>query len=116
MAVPLPPNPYYTTTQFIVHGAYERCLSLEVRHDRVLQCSDMKVLVCARFLGRMILEAPEDEGREYVASEVNRCPDDDELQGLAEVYTNHLLCICKSKQCTANCSCFLTIKLRLHSL
>jgi hypothetical protein len=45
----------------------------------------------------MILEAPEDEGREYFASEVNRCLDDEELQGLAEVYTNHLLCICKSK-------------------
>lgn len=109
MAVPLLPNPYYATTQFVFHGAYERCLSLEVRHDRVLQCGDMEVLVCARFLGRMILEAPEDEGREYFASEVNRCLDDEELQGLAEVYTNHLLYICKSKQCIANCSCLTAI-------
>jgi hypothetical protein len=52
MATPLPPNAYYSTTQFVFHAAYERCLSLEVRHDRVLQCGDMKVLVCARFLGR----------------------------------------------------------------
>jgi len=29
----------------------------------------MKVLVCARFLGRLILEAQQDEGREYFASE-----------------------------------------------
>lgn len=104
MAVALPPNPYYTTTQFVFHQAYKRCLSLEVCHNRVLQYGDMKVLVCVQFLGHMILEAPEDEGHEHFVSEVKQCLDDKELQGLAEVYMNHLLCICKS-----NCACLMVV-------
>ena len=76
--MPLPPNPYVASTQFVFNRAYEKCLSLEGRHDKVLQSGNMQVLVCARFLGRMILEAPEDEGREDFASEVKRCVGDEE--------------------------------------
>ena len=97
MAFPLPPNPYHTTTQFVFNQAYEICLSLEGRHDQVSQSGVMKVLVCARFLGRMILEAPQDEGREYFASEVGRCHNDEELQGLAEIYAKHILYLRKSE-------------------
>ena len=96
--VPLPPNPYHTTAHFAFNQAYETCLSLEGRHDRVVQSGVMKVLVCARFLGRMVLEAPQDEGREYFASEVSsRCHNDEELQGLAEIYAKRILCLRKSK-------------------
>lgn len=115
MPPPLPPNPYVASTQFVFNRAYEKCLSLEGRHDQVLQSGNMQVLVCARFLGRMILEAPEDEGREDFASEVKRCVGDEELQSLAEVYTNHLLCICKCQLLVA-VAVFLTMKRRTHSL
>ena len=58
----------------------------------------LDVLVCARMLGYVLLEAPTEEGRMEFASEVIRCGNDGdkELQSLAELYKDHLLRVCKS--------------------
>jgi len=94
MPISLPqPNPYNTTVQHVFHCAYNRCLDLERRHTAVkkLENGKLEVLVCARFLGYMILEAPTDEGRSEIASEIIRSIDDQTLQKLGELYKNHFV-------------------------
>lgn len=104
MPQPLPsPNPYDTNEGSHIahfHAAYESCLDLERRHSQVKPCGTLQVLVCARFLGYMLLEAPTNAGREDFASEILRCMGDDELQKLAEAYKDHFLRVCKSKPYT----------------
>ncbi|PPQ69947.1 hypothetical protein CVT25_001991 [Psilocybe cyanescens] len=101
---PLPrPNPYHPDTQSITHSAYTKCLDLETRHNQVAKSADVRleVLICARFLGYMLLEAPTDNGREDFAWEVFRCTTDIELQQLAQIYNDHLLRIFRrNKGCT----------------
>lgn len=92
---PLPPNPYNTGQQAVLHAAYKRCVILQNSHSEVVQCGRLSVLICARLLGYMILEAPTDEGRTEFVSEIVRCVNDVDLQKLAEVYKNHLLRLCK---------------------
>ena len=112
MPLPLPPNPFSATSQCLFHLAYSRSLALESRHLRVAQGGRMSVLVCARLLGRMILEAPGDAGRMEFSREVSRCGDDMQLQNVADIYKDHFLRICKSKLSPASCSSvFLTINL-----
>ena len=95
MPQPLPPNPYNTGQQAVLHAAYKRCVILQNSHSEVGQRGRLSVLICARLLGYMILEAPTDEGRTEFVSEIVRCVDDMDLQKLAEVYKNHLLRLCK---------------------
>jgi hypothetical protein len=68
-----------------------RCLDLETHHSTVKKVGKPMVLICARFLGYMLIEAPVDAGREGFASEVARCIDDEALQAQAELYKNHFL-------------------------
>ena len=91
-------NPYKETAQFVIRCAYDRCLDLETRHMEVPKHGRLDVLVCARMLGYMLLEAPTEEGRMDFASEVVRCGHDGDkaLQSLAELYKDHLFRVCKS--------------------
>jgi len=95
MSQPLPSNPYNTGQQAVLHVAYGRCATLQNRHSQVVPCGHLSVLICARILGYMILEAPTDEGRTELATEIVRCVGDEDLQKLAEIYKNHLLRVCK---------------------
>ena len=99
MPQPLPfPNPYDANDEFntaYFHAAYESCLDLERRHGQVKQCGNLQVLVCARFLGHMLLEAPTNAGRRDFASEILRCTGDDDLQKLAGAYKDHFLRVCE---------------------
>jgi hypothetical protein len=97
MPEPLPrPNSYDTTILVLFNCAYSKCLDLESRHAQVSKHGDLEVLVCARFLGFMILEAPTDNGRKEFATEVLRCNSDDDLQKLADLYKNYFLRVCES--------------------
>ncbi|KAF8895162.1 hypothetical protein BD779DRAFT_1668499 [Infundibulicybe gibba] len=92
MPTPLPRlNPFESTHLPLSHRAYHRCLDLEDRHTSVKMSGKLTVLICARFLGFMLVEAPVDAGREDFASEVVRCTDDEALQALANLYKNHLI-------------------------
>jgi hypothetical protein len=98
MPYPLPrPNSYDTGPQLLFNRAYDQCLDLESRQTQVLQSGKLGVLVCARFLGYMILEAPTDDGRKEFTTEILRCRSDDDLQKLADIYKDHFLRVCKSR-------------------
>jgi len=94
---PLPrPNPFNATEQS--HTAYQICLHLEDRQAFVRQSEETKlpVLVCARFLGHMLVEATTETGRRNIAAEIISSVDDDQLQKLAETYKNYFMLCCKS--------------------
>ena len=96
---PLPhPNPFDTTQQVLPHSAYKICLRLEEHHATVLQMENgaLSVLVCARLLGRMVLEAPTDMGRQNISTEIIRSLNDDQLQKLAQSYRDNFIRCCKS--------------------
>ena len=97
MATPLPLNSFDLTHQFASRCAYIKCLDLENRHATVAKSGNLTVLICARFLGYMLVEAPSDAGRQNIASEIIRCPSDEALQALAELYKNHFMRCCESK-------------------
>ena len=104
MPEPLPrPNPYDSTTDSVLHSAYNKCLDLEARHEQVEKMVPLQVLVCARFLRYMLLKAPRDGGREDFAWEIYQCSSDDAIQGLAQLYSDHLLRICKSELDARGC-------------
>ncbi|KAF8875055.1 hypothetical protein BD779DRAFT_1613478 [Infundibulicybe gibba] len=93
-AHPLPrPGPFDVNTRLLdSYHAYRRCLDLEDHHATVEKTGILTVLICARLLGYMLIEAPVDAGREDFATEVIRCADDEALQALANLYKNHLIC------------------------
>jgi len=96
---PLPrPNPFSTTEQGPSHTAYQMCLHLEDRQAIVRQSEEtrLSVLVCARFLGYMLVEAITETGRQNVAAEIISSVDDDQLQNLAETHKNYFILCCKS--------------------
>ena len=96
MATPLPRlNSFDITHQFASYCAYNKCLDLEDRHAAVTKSGNLTVLICARFLGYMLLEAPSEDGRTNIASEIVRCSSDEALQGLAELYKNHFMRCCE---------------------
>ncbi|CAA7262600.1 unnamed protein product [Cyclocybe aegerita] len=70
MATPLPPNPFSNAT--IAREASNKYLDLERRHEQVRQEGRLSVLVCARFLGHLLLEAPTESGHDKVASKIMR--------------------------------------------
>ncbi|EIW55637.1 uncharacterized protein TRAVEDRAFT_129055 [Trametes versicolor FP-101664 SS1] len=51
----------------------------------------LRPLVCARLLGRLLLEAPTEDGRTNVASEIVQCLGDSELFRLANLYKDHFI-------------------------
>ncbi|KAG8944193.1 hypothetical protein FRC03_002148 [Tulasnella sp. 419] len=76
----------------IVHDAYDACLDLQNRAMNVPQFkSDPPVLVCARFLGYVILEAPTTDGQAKFAREVTSCQGDASLCKLAKFYIDHFV-------------------------
>ncbi|KDQ12113.1 hypothetical protein BOTBODRAFT_45982 [Botryobasidium botryosum FD-172 SS1] len=88
MPAPLPrPNPCETQ---VWRDAYDVCLSLERRceHVNTPPSNGAPRIVCARFLGYMILEAG-DRGRHSFSSEILGCGDDDTLQELARLYITY---------------------------
>ncbi|KAF8877656.1 hypothetical protein CPB84DRAFT_1794761 [Gymnopilus junonius] len=89
---PLPrPNPFVTNA--IIEKAYDKCLNLEAKHDQVTKALDVRlpILICARFLGYMLIEATTNVGRADFAWETYRCRNAVELQQLAQLYSDHLL-------------------------
>ncbi|KAG8932747.1 hypothetical protein FRC03_007550 [Tulasnella sp. 419] len=83
------PNPY---TPGLCHDAYDVCLDLERRSMNVQPPkSGPSALVCARFLGYMILEAPTDVGRLNFANELMTDSKDAALCGLAKFYIDHFV-------------------------
>ncbi|TFY67340.1 hypothetical protein EVG20_g3981 [Dentipellis fragilis] len=98
MAQPLPQlDNLDISTEPILH-AYDLCLNLESHasnNTSLPHVGHLAPVVCARLLGRMLLEAPTDEGRMNMASEINRTKDEVSLQELADIYKNHLLRCCE---------------------
>ncbi|KAF8871844.1 hypothetical protein BD779DRAFT_1680079 [Infundibulicybe gibba] len=92
MSTPLPHhNPFDRAYLLASHCAYDRCLDLECRNTVVKKTGPLTVLMCARFLGYILIEAPTHVGREYFALEVVRCDEDEAIQALAELYKNHFI-------------------------
>ena len=58
----------------------------------------LQVLICARLLRYMLTEALSDAGREWFALEVVGCLDDEEIQALANLYKDHFIRCCESRQ------------------
>ncbi|THH17497.1 hypothetical protein EW146_g3321, partial [Bondarzewia mesenterica] len=77
----------------LVQEAYTRCLALE-HHATVANGHDggtPSLLLSARFLGRMILEAPSPTGLVTFSREVNSCMNDEGLCVLARYYIDHFI-------------------------
>ncbi|EIM91014.1 uncharacterized protein STEHIDRAFT_152697 [Stereum hirsutum FP-91666 SS1] len=93
---PLPrPNSFNTGTELVLHTAYSRCLDFETNvlanPAALPQTGKLSPLICARLIGRLLLEAPTDDGRANVASEIVRCQDDTNLQNMANLYKDHFI-------------------------
>jgi hypothetical protein len=91
----LPINPFQIDS--IPSNAYDVCLMFEVR--ALEQASDIgghkpSELVCARLLGYMLIHAPVDTGRDYLAKEIISCTDDDGLKRLGKFYFDHFIRFC----------------------
>ncbi|THH20036.1 hypothetical protein EW146_g1228 [Bondarzewia mesenterica] len=87
----LPPNRY---APGFWHEAYDICLRFESDCQNLpLVRASASPLICARFLGYMILEAPTDRGRDNCANEIKDCADEETLMKLANLYINdHVRC------------------------
>ena len=94
----LRPNPFDKTHDFVPNCAYNRCLDLEDRRTAVNKSGTLEVLVCARFLGYMLIEAPSATGRIEFATNVVRCVNYEAIQDLANMYKNHFIRCCTSRQ------------------
>ena len=51
--------------------------------------------MCGRILGFLLQEAPSDEGRLYVAGEINDCANTQELIEVSERYIKHFISVCE---------------------
>jgi len=87
------PNPFNPTVLLMEHSAYQICLDMEARTEiqSILKTGHLTPLVCARFLGYMVLEAPTDAGRLEISTEIVHCTDDTFLQTLANLYKDHFI-------------------------
>jgi hypothetical protein len=94
MPVSLPINPFQIDST--PSNAYDVCLMIEGRASGASDTRGHKPseLVCARLLGYMLIHAPIDTGRDYLAKEILSCTDDDGLERLAKFYFNHLIRLC----------------------
>jgi len=51
----------------------------------------------ARCLGFLIIEAPDDDARDYISHEIMQCEGNgDRMNELAQLYINHLFRLCES--------------------
>ncbi|KIJ54918.1 hypothetical protein M422DRAFT_153287 [Sphaerobolus stellatus SS14] len=64
---------------------------MEERHEEVEQIGHLTPLICARFLGYMVIEAPSVEGRLEISTEIIRCTEDHKFQQLANLYKDHFV-------------------------
>jgi hypothetical protein len=77
-------------------GAYSSVL-LHERWAESQRSIPRRKLVCARVLGRLLLEAPSTRARHSVVEEVNACQDDNgRLYQLGEMFFEHYIRLCKS--------------------
>lgn len=99
---PLPrPNSFNTGTELVLHAAYSRCLDFETNvlanPAALPHACKLSPLICARLLGRLLLEAPTDDGCAIVATETVRCQGDTNLQKIANLYKDHFIRCWESK-------------------
>ena len=88
---PLPPNPYPQALNPEAHAAYDQCLQNQVDAG-----DDVKLLMYARCLGFLIIEAPSDEARDYLSSEITQCGGDvNKMNNLAKFYIENLFRLCE---------------------
>ena len=88
-AAPLPEEPFDRNGTATTLAAYKRCRDLELR---TLQ-TDYLDLVCVRFLGYLLVYAPYEPGRDYLANQILQCSDDQALYQLGlewKVLTLHM--------------------------
>ncbi|KAJ8584280.1 hypothetical protein M405DRAFT_747326 [Rhizopogon salebrosus TDB-379] len=89
MPTPLSPNTY---PEGLWREGYKICLEFESKAiSTPLPSSDPSCLVCARFLGYMILEAPTDHGRDNISRQIIDCVDEDEQVELMKFCIGHLV-------------------------
>ena len=87
----LPPNPFDQATETRFHDAYHQCVQNQVDAG-----TDEKLLVYARCLGYLILEAPDFDARHLIVEEILECKaNHDEMDSLAQLYINHLFRLCE---------------------
>jgi hypothetical protein len=88
---PLPENPFSVATDTPFHDAYEQCVLNEAGAS-----TNAKLLMYARCLGYLILEAPDDNARNHISHEILRCNgDSDTMNSLAEFYIQRLFRLCE---------------------
>ena len=88
---PLPPNPYSQVLNPEIHVAYDQCLQSQVDAG-----DDVKLLMYARCLGFLIIEAPSDKARDYLSSEITQCGSDvNKMNILAKFYIENLFRLCE---------------------
>lgn len=76
--------------------AYARCLDFESSSISALPPTQgPSPLVCARFLGYMIREAPADTGRDNISNDLIDCTDNEALKSLATLYIDVFLRCCE---------------------
>lgn len=90
VSYPLPPNPYPETT--VWYTAYDICRQFELSTiEQTIPLHGLSELVCARFLGYMVIEAPNDAGREDISKEILSATGDVGLVDLAKLYIGHFI-------------------------
>ncbi|KAJ8588954.1 hypothetical protein M405DRAFT_792280 [Rhizopogon salebrosus TDB-379] len=97
MPVSLPINPFQIDST--PSNAYDVCLVIEGRASEASDTRGHKPseLVCARLLGYMLIHAPVDTGRDYLAKAILSCTDDDDgLKRLGKFYFDHFIRLFKS--------------------
>lgn len=89
---PLPSNPYPQDLNSEAHAAYNECLKCQDEAG-----NGAELLIYARCLGFLIIEAPDDAARDYISHEIMRCEgNSDRMNALAQFYITHLFRLCGS--------------------
>ena len=89
---PLPPNPHPYVLNPDAHAAYAECLQSQVDAG-----DNPMLLMYARCLGFLIVEAPSEEARDYISREIRGCHSDaNEINKLAKFYIENLFRLCES--------------------
>ncbi|THH03489.1 hypothetical protein EW146_g10433 [Bondarzewia mesenterica] len=86
----LPPNNY-------APGPWREAYDICLRFERNAGDSQPKRLMCARFLGYMVLEAPAVRGRDNFSNEIKSCANEEALKKLAMLYINHFVAVRAAK-------------------
>ena len=87
--VPLPPNPF-DQVQNASYDAYKCCLEKEIEAG-----NNPNLLMYARCLGYLLLEAPTPDAQDFLAHQIIECTTQrTDMDMLAEFYINHLFRLC----------------------